>query len=82
MDLSHATLSDLATMRDRNVGAVREAANAELERRAGVTPTAPDPAPDTQISTDAPAQPDAAEVEAERKRLEAELAALPPEPVT
>ena len=45
MDLTKATLSDLATMRDRNVGAVREAANAELARRAGVTPTAPDPAP-------------------------------------
>ena len=82
MDLTKATLSDLATMRYRNVGAVREAANAELERRAGVTPTAPDPAPDP------PAEPvedhtaeaaERAQLEAEQARIAAELAALPPE---
>ena len=81
-DLTTATLSDLATMRDRNVGAVREAANAELERRAGVSPTAPETAPDPD-----PAPPAAdhtaeerAALEAERARVDAELAALPAEP--
>ena len=78
MDLTKATLSDLATMRNRNVGEIREAAIAELERRAGVTSTAPDP-PAEPVEDHTAEAAERAQLEAEQARIAAELAALPPE---
>ena len=82
MDLTKATLSDLSTMRNRNVGEIREAAIAELERRAGGSGAgsgAVDVTPAEPVEDHTAEAAERAQLEAEQARIAAELAALPPE---